>query len=103
MGSACTPFSNEKEQSAVARGHGDGRRGPAREKPDPWEPRAGSFQIHKTTRSGKSKAGNSVTGGLGLGGEWPRPGGTGLSFRGDKNLIETDCGDGCTIKDAKTY
>lgn len=31
-----------------------------------------------------------------------RPVGTGLSFRGDQNLIESDCGDGCTIKDTKT-
>lgn len=37
------------------------------------------------------------------GGGRRRPVGAGLSFRGDKNLTESDCGDGCTIKDAKTY
>lgn len=86
MGSACTAFSNEKEQRAGARGHGDGRRGPAREKPDPWEPRAASFQIHETTRSGKSEAGNSVTRGLGLGVSGHGQGGRGFLLGVTKTL-----------------
>lgn len=95
-------FSNEKEHGAASRCRVDGRREPARERPG----RGSRVRGRPRYTNGQERHIRDWRQRRWLpraGGGRRRPVGAGLSFRGDKNLTESDCGDGCTIKDAKTY